>query len=104
MSATVRYRTIANDSPTGMTSSGANHVGLVNTKASSPSAKNPTAKWAIGEIRMTTGLVAERGFTGSILALARERTGRLSPLVDRNLTFDQYGSYRQVLCTPPDCS
>ena len=32
------------------------HPGQLNTNASMPSARKPTAKWAIGDIRITTGL------------------------------------------------
>lgn len=54
-SATVRNRTIIADNTTGMTSSGADG-GQASTGISNPSVKNPTAKCAIGEILMTTGV------------------------------------------------
>src|SRR6202000_33324 len=53
-SACVRSRTINADNSAGMISSGA-VTGQVSTGTSSPRAKNPTAKWAIGEMLITTG-------------------------------------------------
>ena len=53
-SACVRSRTINADNSTGMISSGA-VTGQVSTGTSSPRAKKPTAKWAIGEMLITTG-------------------------------------------------
>ena len=55
LSAVVRYLTTATDSMIGMTSRSATHGGPARITASMPSARNPTAKCAIGEIRMTTG-------------------------------------------------
>ncbi|BBY79287.1 hypothetical protein MPUL_04450 [Mycolicibacterium pulveris] len=46
------------DSSTGMTNSTGVQLGPAITIASRPSVRNPTAKWAIGEIRMTTGFDA----------------------------------------------
>ena len=53
-SARVRSRTINADNSTGMINSGA-VTGQVKTGTSRPSAKKPTAKWAIGEMVITTG-------------------------------------------------
>ena len=55
LSAIVRYLTTATDSMIGMTSRSATQGGPARITASMPSVRNPTAKWAIGEIRMTTG-------------------------------------------------
>ncbi len=52
---------IAADSRIGMTSSGANHAGWASTSASSASTRNPTARWAIGEILTMTGAVGLAG-------------------------------------------
>jgi hypothetical protein len=57
----VRSRKINADKTTGMISSGA-VTGHVNTGTSSPRAKNPTAKWAIGEMLITTGGVSIESF------------------------------------------
>ena len=41
-----------------MTSSAAHQAGPANTRASSPTAKNPTARWATPGILITTGRAA----------------------------------------------
>ena len=55
LSATVRYLATSTDSMIGMTRSSATQGGPARITASMPSVRNPTAKCAIGEIRMTTG-------------------------------------------------
>ena len=56
LSATVRHLMTSADSMIGTTSSSATQAGPARTSVSRPSARNPTAKCAIGEIRMTTGV------------------------------------------------
>ncbi len=72
-----------------MTSSSANHSGPASTTASSPSAKKPTAKCAIGEIRMTTaagGAEADGELTlpsshRTVRCLAQQVTNLTTPAV-----------------------
>ena len=62
-----------------MTSSGAAHAGQPNTSASMPSARKPTAKCAIGDIRITTGFGGAEGdceVTPAIVPLRREPRSR----------------------------
>ena len=75
---------MATDAAIGRTSSGANQTGSVSTSASSPRAKNPTARWAIGEILTTTGVPAPEAdgeLTTTILALAVGRRSRVASLL-----------------------
>ena len=65
-SATVRRRTMQADRITGMISSGAVQV-APSTTASMPSTRKPTARCAIGDIRITTGS------TGTRTAVAKSR-------------------------------
>src|SRR5882757_7308895 len=97
---------MAADAITGSTRSGENQTGCASTRVRRPSVKNPTARWAIGEILTMTGVLApevDGELTSTILALAL--LSRLEPGPLRgNLTFDLYGGYRRLLCRPRDCS
>ena len=62
-SATVRNRMISTESASGISSSTAVQGHTV-TSTSRLSAKNPTAKWAIGEMLITTGLTSRHWIRG----------------------------------------
>jgi hypothetical protein len=88
------------DSAIGSRKSAADTGGVLSTTASSAKAKNPTARCAIGEIRMTTGAggvdadgVVTPPFWHCAGRVTAGRTGG-----SRNLTCDQCGGYRHVLC------
>ena len=106
----VAGRSIA-DAMTGMTSSSANQR-PASTSASRPSAKKPTAKCAIGEIRMTTAAVEGGAHTRhlplGVIPSCRSTIPACHALDHPggagNLTFDQCGGYRRLLCRPRDCS
>ena len=76
-SATVRSRTMHADRITGMISSGAVQV-APSTTASMPSSRKPTARCAIGDIRITTGSTGADGgceVTPAIVPLRRAHQG-----------------------------
>ena len=68
------------------------------TSTSRPSAKNPTAKWAIGEMLMTTGFAASSlGRSHTCIIPSSCAVISLPPAPTRNLTVDQCGDYRRVV-------
>ncbi|BBZ75040.1 hypothetical protein MANY_03770 [Mycolicibacterium anyangense] len=89
---------IAADNTTGITSSAMPPAGNIATSASSPSARNPEAKWAIGDSLITTGfpgaVVAGIGSGAEPEDMAASSHHRCG---GRDLTSDLCGGYRRRL-------
>ncbi|BBY78192.1 hypothetical protein MPRF_50910 [Mycolicibacterium parafortuitum] len=84
-----------------MRNSTTNHAGPANTTAISPMNMKPIATWAIGEILMTTW--EDFGADGVRMPPSSHRRVcglRARAVIRPDLTFDQSGGYRRVLCRP----